>query len=49
MDTEVSHNASSPSPPPNDSKSWSDLVKMENIWLKLVKVEGQIWQKFVKV
>jgi hypothetical protein len=22
---------------------------MENIWLKLVKVAGQTWQKFVKV
>jgi hypothetical protein len=26
---------------PNNSKSWSKLVKMENIWLKLVKVAAR--------
>ena len=45
MDAEV---LTSP-PPPNYSKSWSELVKMENISSKLIKVAGQTWQKLVKV
>jgi hypothetical protein len=36
------------SPLPNNSKYWSKLVKMENIWLKLVEVAGQAWKSLSK-